>query len=108
MWATGPTCAMMRANLNSMSLFSVSRIPLLTLVLALSSPFFPNQASAKPDSPPVGTNADQTAITHFAFKPGPLDGKIAFVTAGLLEQIHYSKQPFDRAVSSKFFDRYIE
>src|SRR5438552_3476315 len=40
--------------------------------------------------------------------PGPTDGHIARLTAQMLEQLHYLKQPFDRTVSSKFFDRYLE
>src|SRR6266496_2382946 len=40
--------------------------------------------------------------------PGRTDGRIAFVTAKLLQLSHYSRQPFDAAVSSKFFDRYLE
>src|SRR5438128_8572506 len=40
--------------------------------------------------------------------PAPADGKIAFITARLLEANHYTKQPFDETVSSKFLDRYVE
>src|SRR5437660_4141206 len=40
--------------------------------------------------------------------PGRTDGRIAFVTAKLLQLSHYSKQPFDAALSSKFYDRYLE
>src|SRR5205085_12193345 len=40
--------------------------------------------------------------------PAPADGRIAFVTAKMLELNHYSKQPFDESVSSKFLDRYLE
>lgn len=82
---------------------------MLVLTSTLASPLLPTQAFARPDNTTTAaTNATDPAVTHFEFKPGPLDGKIAFVTAGLLEQIHYSKQPFDRSVSSKFLDRYLE
>ena len=40
--------------------------------------------------------------------PGRRDGRGAFVTARLLEVSHYSRQPFDATVSSKFYDRYLE
>jgi carboxyl-terminal processing protease len=47
-----------------------------------------------------------TSIPHIT--PGPVDGHIAYLTAQMLEQLHYTRQPFDHAVSSKFFDRYFE
>lgn len=40
--------------------------------------------------------------------PGPNDGRIAYVTARMLEQNHYLRKSFDDAVSEKFFDRYFE
>ena len=41
-------------------------------------------------------------------KPGPNDPKIAFVTARLLESYHYLQHPFDREMSIKAFDGYID
>jgi carboxyl-terminal processing protease len=41
-------------------------------------------------------------------KPGPNDPRIAYVTARLLEEYHYSQQPLDMAMSEKFFDGYFE
>lgn len=41
-------------------------------------------------------------------RPGPADGRIAFVTARMLEQLHYLRQPFNDATSSKFLDRYLD
>lgn len=40
--------------------------------------------------------------------PGPNDGRIAYVTARLLDNYHYSQLPFDAAMSEKFFDGYLE
>jgi carboxyl-terminal processing protease len=40
--------------------------------------------------------------------PGPNDGRIAYVTARLLDNYHYSQQPFDAEMSAKFFDGYLE
>src|SRR5882762_10944544 len=40
--------------------------------------------------------------------PGKYDGSIAWVTATMLERFHYLHQPLDRAMSSRFLDRYIE
>lgn len=41
-------------------------------------------------------------------KPGPVDGQIASVSATMLENLHYLRQPFDEKVASRFFDRYFE
>jgi carboxyl-terminal processing protease len=43
-----------------------------------------------------------------ALSPGQSDGRIAYVTARLLEEFHYSQQPLDAEMSEKFFDGYIE
>src|SRR5712691_6913324 len=51
--------------------------------------------------------ADKTIkIPHIT--PAPADGRIAYITARLLEANHYTKQAFDESVSSKFLDRYLE
>lgn len=39
--------------------------------------------------------------------PGPSDSQIALATAVVLQRYHYLRQPFDSAVSSRFFDRYL-
>ena len=40
--------------------------------------------------------------------PGPNDGRIAYITARLLEEYHYSQEPLDRTMSEKFFDGYLD
>jgi carboxyl-terminal processing protease len=40
--------------------------------------------------------------------PGPNDGRIAYVTARLLEEYHYSQHPLDTELSEKFFDGYLD
>lgn len=40
--------------------------------------------------------------------PAPNDGRIAYVTARLLEEFHYLQQPLDTEMSKKFFDSYID
>jgi carboxyl-terminal processing protease len=40
--------------------------------------------------------------------PGPNDGRIAYVTARLLEEYHYSQHPLDQEMSEKFFDGYLD
>jgi len=43
-----------------------------------------------------------------ALVPGPNDGRIAYVTARLLEEYHYSMHPLDKEMSEKFFDGYLD
>ncbi|MDD5140405.1 MAG: carboxy terminal-processing peptidase [Verrucomicrobiales bacterium] len=49
-----------------------------------------------------------TAAVPGALSPGPNDGRIAYVTARLLEEFHYSQQPLDAEMSERFLDGYIE
>src|SRR5436190_4508525 len=65
--------------------------------------------------PRAGTAATEPAATRatsvtnsFRVKPGPDDGRIAFLTAFLLEKIHFSRHSFDEEISSRFLDQYIE
>jgi len=46
--------------------------------------------------------------TSTGLSPGPNDGRITYITARLLEQLHYSQQPLDSEMSKKFFDGYLE
>ncbi len=57
-----------------------------------------NTAAATPDN----TNAPPELT------PGPNDGRIAYVTARLLEEYQYSQQPLDKKMSEKFFDGYLD
>ncbi len=50
----------------------------------------------------AGTNAPP------GLAPGPNDGRIAYVTARLLENYHYSQHPLDKEMSEKFFDGYLD
>jgi carboxyl-terminal processing protease len=53
--------------------------------------------------------ADDAATNASAhLTPGPNDGRIAYVTARLMEEYHYSQQSLDGDMSSKFFDGYLE
>src|SRR6266480_260576 len=76
------------------------RFFLLALSCLLALPLRAASSNAA-DSADITTNA--APIT-----PGRTDGRIAFVTAKLLQLSHYSRQPFDAALSSKFYDRFIE
>jgi len=51
---------------------------------------------------PNATNAPAQLV------PGSNDGRIAYVTASLLENYHYSRQPLDTEMSKKFFDGYLQ
>ena len=55
-----------------------------------------------PPPPPTATP------TSLPLKPGPNDPRIAYVTARLLEEFHYSQQLLDADISKKFFDGYLE
>jgi carboxyl-terminal processing protease len=88
------------------------------LALPLYSVELPNRALVAPlDKAPVRT-PDKTLVETQAapleanaihlLSPEPLDGRIAFVTARLLEEGHYLHPHFDGAVSVQFFDRYLE
>src|SRR5258708_17384 len=76
-----------------------------TLVLPISA------ADAVTDQSGEKTSASEShdkTTKPFHVTPGPLDGQIAWLTASLLERVHYLHQPFDESVSSKFLDRYLE
>ena len=51
---------------------------------------------------PLATNAPPRLT------PGPNDGHIAYITARLLEEYHYSQHPLDQEMSEKFFDGYLD
>src|SRR5262245_28040692 len=58
---------------------------------------------------PASTRAATTTNNNsFRVKPGPDDGRIAYLTAFLLEKIHFSRHSFDADISSKFLDEYTE
>src|SRR5271154_2963864 len=52
----------------------------------------------------AGPNATNTPAQ---LVPGSNDGRIAYVTARLLENYHYLQQPLDAEMSKKFFDGYL-
>ena len=62
-------------------------------------------AAVKTDAPVTDT---VVTVPTTALAPGPNDGRIAYVTARLLEQNHYLRHPLDDDFSEKFLDRYLE
>ena len=63
-----------------------------------------------PPPPAIQTNVSPALMTptNLILAPGPNDARIAYVTARLLEEFHYSQQLLDTAISEKFFDGYLE
>ena len=51
----------------------------------------------------IGKSAHPAPVT-----PGTNDGRIAYVTAWMLEHAHYLHLRFDPKLSSRFLDRYID
>src|SRR5262249_4658117 len=97
------------AHLKVMTKPVVSRISLLLLGVTLGLTLYCGQvfSLSSNEKAPLAQGSEKSPSAK-RLTPGPADGRIAFVTASLLEQGHYSKQRFDRAVSIKFFDRYLE
>jgi carboxyl-terminal processing protease len=58
-------------------------------------------------SSPAAVAAGNTNVAP-PLAPGPNDGRIAYVTARLLEEYHYSQHPLDKELSEKFFDGYLD
>jgi carboxyl-terminal processing protease len=49
-----------------------------------------------------------TTNTLPRLSPGPNDGRIAYLTALLMANLHYSQEPLDADLSAKFYDGYLE
>jgi carboxyl-terminal processing protease len=57
----------------------------------------------------IGLRAETNAIIPLSeLKPGPDDAGIAFISAKLLEQNHYSRHPLDNEYSGKMLDQYLK
>src|SRR6266700_2048510 len=54
-------------------------------------------------------SSDKTtnAVFH-PISPGPADGRIAFITATMLETHQYLREKFNDSLSGKLLDRYLE
>ena len=61
---------------------------------------------------PVSLFAENAATNHpigdIHINPGPEDGRIAYLTARMLENFHFSHHPLDATYASEFFDFYLE
>jgi carboxyl-terminal processing protease len=63
-----------------------------------------------PPQPATQTNVSPELVTQTrtTLAPGPNDPRIAYVTARLLENYHYSQQLLNTDISEKCFDGYLE
>ena len=87
----------------------IERFAARVLLLVLSGGLTLPLCFAEPEHPlaPIATFGQATNAVH-SLTPGPTDGRIAFLTAAMLEQKHYLKRPFDTSASRKFFDLYFD
>ncbi len=87
-------------------------VPIASAVLAGYIVFGCTKANVPPPSPPppaqTGSSPALPLQTNLFPAPGPNDARIAYVTARLLEEFHYSQQLLDTGMSEKFFDGYLE
>jgi carboxyl-terminal processing protease len=93
----------------------IERLALRALLLILCGGFLIPVGLADTQTPGGHANnvskaesLDKSADAFHPIKPGPTDGRIAYVMALMLRQLHYSQQKFDSTVSSKFLDRYLD
>jgi carboxyl-terminal processing protease len=93
----------------------IQRFSVNYLLLVLSSnfvfAFLPGTALARTaaaEKPALADDSFKATDVFHPLVPGPVDGQIAYVTARMLEQYHYLRQPFTTKVSEKFLDRYLE
>jgi carboxyl-terminal processing protease len=59
------------------------------------------------ETPAANTAIASSNSIPAELKPGPDAGKIAFVTAYMLEKLQYLQHPFDATMSAKLFDGYL-
>ncbi len=87
-----------------------ARMLLLLLSLQLVSPLCSAQSAPgyTASQSPGAEEPGKTAPAIHPVKPGPLDGRITWVTAKLLEKLQYLQKPLDASTSAKFFERYLE
>lgn len=83
-------------------MFKRFRLPLLLLACCVSAGVFFAGAVADTKSSQNGLIATNLLTA------GPDDGRIAYMTATLLERGHYLRHPLDDKYSEYFFDRYID
>ena len=86
----------------------IKRLLLRMLLLVLGGRLVLPLYAAEPVAAGTTTESQENTNKLYHVSPGPVDGKIAYLTARMLQDLHYSHQPFDETVSIKFLDRYFE
>ena len=76
------------------------RTPLLALAATVAAIIFWSGCKTDATPPPAPLKVGQ-------IQPSPGSARIAYLTARLLEEFHYSQHPLDAEMSQKFFDEYI-
>ncbi len=56
----------------------------------------------------TGPGATAALQASAQLTPGPNDPRIAYMTARLLEEMHYLQEPLDKTISRRFFDQYVQ
>ena len=64
-----------------------------------------DKASPAPASAPASPSPEAASP---GLEPGANDGRIAYFTAGLMENFQYSRLPLDTELSKKFYDGYLD
>ena len=86
--------------------------PIASVVLAGSVIIGCTIAKTVPPSLPPATQTSVSPAlmtpTNVLLVPGPNDARLAYVTARLLEEFHYSQELLDTEISERFFDGYLE
>src|ERR1051326_7743981 len=86
----------------------IQRKVLRMLLLLLGGNLVIPLYSAEPVATGVAAESQENTNKVYHVSPGPTDGKIAYLTARMLQDLHYLHQPFNENISSKFLDRYLE
>jgi carboxyl-terminal processing protease len=84
-----------------------SKIKSFALVTVLCALVVTGCLTAQKTPPPAAAVKTAIPVTT-GLSPGPDDGRIAYITAQLMENIQYSQHPLDTEMSEKFFDGYMD
>jgi carboxyl-terminal processing protease len=82
-------------------------ILLLALGLNLSVPIYAADTQVAEMTKSAAVPAATNSFRSPELKPGPDAGKVAFITAYMLEKLEYMQHPFDQMISTRLFDSYL-
>src|SRR5437016_2423210 len=86
----------------------LKRLVLRMLLLFLGGNLVMLLNAAEPVATGIAAESQGNTNQVYHVSPGPMDGKIAYLTARMLQDLHYLHQPFNETISRKFLDRYLE